>query len=610
MQIRLGCLVVGALLLAIGASRGTASTSAAGDDIVFVSNWAENFGASDIYSVDSSRGQRRRLTETPFDNEFSPTPSPDGAHVAFVHERSSDGVLEMIVAEAGGGNPRVLSRGLRAVHDPAWSPDGRSLAFLTEFPSALYIASVDGGSIQRLAESAYSGSASWSPHGDRLVFSGVAGLAVIDADGAHLRSLGLEGEQPAWSPAGSEIAFLGGCCLVNAKGVFLVDPDGALPARQIVSGEVDMPVWAPDGQHLALVRGLRDDGYVAVVRRDGADEHALTHQQSFAPMWASDGRSIAYVRTRREKAEVECVCGDPVTDEIHIIDADGTDDKRLLSEPLERIEHPRWMPDGHSLIASVRLPMNDPEIFVMSADGTRVRQLTKNLLADRDPSWSPDHRRIAFVRDVWRSDDPYDDCLFCPMPWIYVMNVDGMNVHRLVRGKHPAWSHDGRRIAFDDGYDILVISSRGGHPRRVSRNRNWRSLNPSWSPDDRRLVFERAFRLTIAPTTGGQGRYGTPAKSGDELGLDSLPSWSPKGSLIAFDRRDRICLFTVTTTRVRCLGTPPESWSPEWSPNGAEVLFDSYEKERAHRVIVISDLHRRERVLRADAPGDAIQPDW
>src|SRR5205814_9520420 len=83
------------------------------------------------------------------------------------------------------------------------------------------------------------------------------------------------------------------------------------------------------------------------------------------------------------------------------------------------------------------------EIYVMNADGSGQRRLTRNPAKDVSPAWSPDGRRIAFARDRG-STKPSSD--------IYVMNADGSRLRRLTRSPandvSPAWSPNGRKIVF------------------------------------------------------------------------------------------------------------------------------------------------------------------
>jgi TolB protein len=85
------------------------------------------------------------------------------------------------------------------------------------------------------------------------------------------------------------------------------------------------------------------------------------------------------------------------------------------------------------------------EVYVMNADGSGQRRLTRNAAADASPAWSPDGRKIAFVRN--RGAPCYAPvCL--SNSGIYVMNADGTGQRRLARNAGWVWSPDGREIAY------------------------------------------------------------------------------------------------------------------------------------------------------------------
>ena len=126
----------------------------------------------------------------------------------------------------------------------------------------------------------------------------------------------------------------------------------------------------------------------------------------------------------------------------------------------------------------------DWEIFVAAADGSRLRQLTRNLLDDSAPVWSPDGTRIVF-----RSDRAGNAEIFTVAP-------DGGGLRRLTRNNvpdtRPSWAPDGERIVFQrfvaggSGLDprtaeIYVMNADGTGARRLTRNQV-DDLNPSWSP--------------------------------------------------------------------------------------------------------------------------------
>jgi len=122
-----------------------------------------------------------------------------------------------------------------------------------------------------------------------------------------------------------------------------------------------------------------------------------------------------------------------------------------------------WEPgSGHG--ARKRLTGNEG-IYVMNADGSRQRRLTRNATIYRGLAWSPDGRKIAFASDRRGNFD------------IYVMNADGSGMRRLTgnpaQDTAPAWSPDGRKIAFASGYlitAIYVMNADGSGERRVMKN--------------------------------------------------------------------------------------------------------------------------------------------
>jgi TolB protein len=135
-------------------------------------------------------------------------------------------------------------------------------------------------------------------------------------------------------------------------------------------------------------------------------------------------------------------------------------------------------------------------VWLMSPDGSERRRLTSRGTSagcwqELDPAWSPDGRRIAFTSGpppgVWSG----------PPQGIYIMNSDGSGERMLTRGlsRSPAWSPDGRRIAFTrirtatSADEIDVVNANGIGQRRLALG-----TSPVWSPDGRRIAFVGSAR--------------------------------------------------------------------------------------------------------------------
>ena len=160
----------------------------------------------------------------------------------------------------------------------------------------------------------------------------------------------------------------------------------------------------------------------------------------------------------------------------------------------------------------------------MGSDGSGLRNLTSKLAAGRglaagpvsDPAWSPDGRKLAFVRLSASLGEP-----------IYVVKADGSGLRNLTPkpvGTHadPAWSPDGRKLAFvsdrDGNSEVYVMNANGSGQRNLTRNPAF-DADPAWSPDGRKLAFvsnrDGKYGVYVMNADGsGQRRVTQPGASG------------------------------------------------------------------------------------------------
>ena len=416
--------------------------------------------------------------------EAFPTFSPEGSRVAYSWEESGAQTQNIYIKLIGQGDPIRLTSKPAGDFAPAWSPDGRSIAFLrargTSHAIVVVIPSL-GGQEREVTEISFGGK---QMLGHWRSYEVPPPFLAWSLDGRWL--LSLEQKAPHETVSIVRISLETGSKRTLTFPSIRTPGDGSL-------------AMSPDGKTLAFTRTLglfERDIYTFSLSEDVLPQGepkrvTFDNKEIYGLAWTADGRSLVFSSKRggrRELWRISAIApGQPFR-----LTAAG-DDPGDVAIALQ----------GRHLVYSHG--MGNDHIWRMALNGNKGGQahtLISSTRIDGHSHYSPDGQRIAFESN--RSG--YDE--------IWVSQADGSHAVQLTAfhawAGSPRWSRDGQKIAFDGNaagnWDIYVISSQGGRPIRLTTSEA-NEFRPSWSHDGEWIYYcstrTRQRQIWKIPATGG-----------------------------------------------------------------------------------------------------------
>jgi len=530
-----------------------AERSPDGTRIVFERQVAD--GTSQIYVLDAD-GTERPLTDLA-GGAHDPTWSPDGETIAFAGSEVRGTDPDIFAVDLVGGSPRRITGTWKDDGRPDWSPDGTQIIFdsrsgdVRSGRGVIWVTSVRTGELHRLTprHTPYAATApAWSPDGRWIAYRvyhrymtlnawpWTAWLYLMRPDGSGKRKIGGLGghggvmHAPSWSPDGRSIVSERSDWSEGTFQVLLFDP--RTRAAHVIVKRIRYdaePSWGADGILLTL---WSDDPVPSEPAPRRFQVEAPSHPRPLADLGA--GIYIVNVRTGEASRfpeafrSIEGAGNFEVSPDGSMILFDNASRTTPHTEPAERGHH---------------------HLYVANVDGSDLRQLTDDPVGASQGSWSPDGTKVVYLGGwarlcCWRS--PAD---------LMVLDLATGTTTRLATGRaeafyQPFFSADGDTIMFTryhfkhprDQYDLWSIPAGGGHPTRVLEDLGY---GASYSPDGTVIQYQRIETLVeghcysdysvgwVSDAEGNHRRLLVP-EAEEGRGSSAAAGWSPNGNRIAY----------------------------------------------------------------------------
>jgi len=522
---------------------------------------------------------------------FAVAMAPDGHALAF----DLHGTLWVVSGK--GGTARALTDNLSDVRLPQWSPDGKTIAFQAYRGGNWHIWTVgeDGTRLTQVTKGdSDNREPAWSPDGRTLYFASdrtrhyeIWRVASSGGTPEQVTSAEANASSPAIDRSGA-LAYVSRGFARGSATTIKVSRSGAAATDvfQQPAGRLVGLAWLPGGR-LSVVQYDHDwtplaTTLLSIDPASGRAEPLTAADADVFPFRASvDAAGAIYytadggIRRRGPDGAIGPV---PFAAAFPVSRApQAKRSLRLFDQaprPVLGIVGPVLSPDGRSVAFTA---VGD---LWMARDGAAPGRVTNDAAVDVDPAWSPDGKRIAFVSD--RSGAKQ----------IWIRDLDTGRDRLVPTGTNPPhmlrWSPDGKRIAFRDPA-MQVVDLDTGAVRPIDRSRDGSA--PSWSPDGR-SVATMAFDVGPSPYREGRNvievvdvesgkRQRIEPKAGMTFGArESMgPEWSPDGRSLAVTMNKGLWLVPVDAAghangEMR-LVAPDVDGGISWDGTGADLQFQA-----------------------------------
>jgi Tol biopolymer transport system component len=468
-------------------------------------------GSWDLYSQRVGGRNATPVVNDPQRDEGGPTFSPDGSLIAF---HKSDAIGGIFLAGATGESVRRLTD---FGFDPAWSPDGKQIAFATEeiidpsarqADSASYVVGVGGGAPRK----------------------------IVDGDAV----------QPSWSPSGERIVYWSN--IGGQRDIYTVPAAGGTPVAVTTDPAIDWsPVWSPDGRfvYFSSDRGGAMNLWRIAVDQSSGRVHGLPEpvtagvQASAAlPRFSKDGSRLVF-RSRIASVNPVAIPFDQMTLRAGTPVALDTQNNVRIPSDVSR--------DGQQ-IAYYSIGERQEDIFVGPPDGS-IRRVTDDPPRDRAPVFTPDGRSLVFYsnRDgQWAA---------------WIIGVDGGGLRKITDPPGGAVyvfvSPKGDQVVFAAGsgramFSAPVASAPAPATELAGTATRGKFFNPTgWSPDGAQLAGRL---MSDSGRTSGVAVYDLGAHTTTMISADETiaAKWlSDSRRVVYFTKNGRELVAVDTVTRKR-----------------------------------------------------------